>query len=56
MKFCSGGEKMRNASGHLGETERQWTKSEQEHVQHFFHKTCNQEASGSFTLQSCKQR
>ena len=48
------GEKMRNASGHLGETERQWTKSEQEHVQHSFHKTCNQEALGSFTLQSCK--
>ena len=23
MKFCSGGEKMRNASGHLGENERQ---------------------------------
>ena len=26
MKFCSGGEKMRNASGHLGENERQWKK------------------------------
>ena len=48
MKFCSGGEKMRNASGHLGENERQWKKSEQEHVQHFLHKTLNQEASGSF--------
>ena len=23
MKLCSGGEKMRNASGHLGENERQ---------------------------------
>ena len=54
MKFCSGGEKMRNASGHLGENERQWKKSEQEHVRHFLHKTCNQEVSGSFTLQSCK--
>ena len=54
MKFCSGGEKMRNASGHLGENERQWKKSEQEHVRHFLQKTCNQEASGSFTLQSCK--
>ena len=30
-KFCSGGEKMRNASGHQGENERQWKKSEQEH-------------------------
>ena len=50
MKFCSGGEKMRNASGHLGENERQWKKSEQEHVRHFLHKTCNQEVSGSFTL------
>ena len=26
MKYCSGGEKMRNASGHLGENERQWKK------------------------------
>ena len=26
MKFCSGGEKMINASGHLGENERQWKK------------------------------
>ena len=50
MKFCSGGEKMRNASGQLGENERQWKKSEQEHVRHFLQKTCNQEASGSFTL------
>ena len=54
MKFCNGGEKMRNASGHLGENERQWKKSEQEHVRHILHKTCNQEAFGSFTLQSCK--
>ena len=38
MKFCSCGEIMRNVK-----------KSEQEHV-HFLHKTCNQEASGSFTL------
>ena len=29
-------------------------KSEQEHVRHFLRKTCNQEVSGSFTLQSCK--
>ena len=26
MKFCSGGQKIRNASGHLGENERQWKK------------------------------
>ena len=50
MKFCSGGEKMRNASGQLGENERRWKKSEQEHVRHFLHKTCNQKTSGSFTL------
>ena len=50
IKFCSGGEKMRNANGRLGENERQWKTSEQEHVRHFLHKTCNQEASGSFTL------
>ena len=50
MKFCSSGEKMRNASGYRGENERQWKKSEQEHVRHFLQKTCNQEASGSFTL------
>ena len=50
MKFCSGSEKMRNASGRLGENERQWEKSEQEHVRRFLDKTCNQEASGRFTL------
>ena len=49
-KFCSGGEKMRNASGHQGENERRWKKSEQEHVRHFLHKSCNEEVSGSFTL------
>ena len=27
-KFCSGGEKMRNASGHEGENKRQWKKSD----------------------------
>ena len=32
MKFCSRSEKIRNASGHPGENERQWKKSEQEHV------------------------
>ena len=40
-KFCSGGEKMRNASGHRGEKERQWKKkqtnkqTEQEHTRRF---------------------
>ena len=53
-KICSGGEKMRNASGHLGENERQWKKSKQEHVRQFPHKPCNQEASGRFTLWSCE--
>ena len=28
-KFCSGGEKMRSASGHRGENERQWKKKKQ---------------------------
>ena len=38
-----------------GDSERQRKKSEQQdHIQHFFHKTCNSEVSGSFTLSSCK--
>ena len=41
MKFCS------------SENEK---KSEQEHVRHFLHKTCDQEVSGSFTLSSCKTK
>ena len=47
---------MRSASGHQGENDRAAVKKnvEQEHVRHFLHKTCNQEVSGSFTLQSCK--
>ena len=41
-KFCSGNEKVRNASG----TNARWKwavvkKSEREHVRHFLHKTCN---------------
>ena len=51
----SGGEKMRNPSGHQGENERV-KKIEQQQVRHFLHKTCNQEVSGSFTLWSCKTR
>ena len=51
MKFCSGDEKIRNASGHAT-----WVKmsdsgkSEQEHVRHFLHKKCSQEVSGRFSL------
>ena len=46
---------MRNVSGHQGENERQRKKSEQQdHIQHFLHKTCNSEVSGSFTLSSYK--
>ena len=59
MKFCSGGEKMRNASGHLGKNERRWKNSvqEQEHVRHFLHKTCNEETSGnSHFSRAIKQR
>ena len=41
---------MRNPSGHQSENERV-KKSEQQQVRH---KTCNQEASGSLTLWSCK--
>ena len=34
-KFYSGGEEMRNASGHQGKNERQRKKNEQDHIQHF---------------------
>ena len=46
-KFCSGGGKLRNASGHKGENERRGSEktNEQEHVRHFFPETCNQEVS-----------
>ena len=43
-KFCSGYDKMRDASGHqqykvkMSASEK---KSEREHVRHFLHKTCN---------------
>ena len=36
---CSGGEKMRNASGHQCKVK--MSGSEREHVRHFLHKTCN---------------
>ena len=32
-KFCSGSEKIRNASGQQGENEQQWKKREQEYKQ-----------------------
>ena len=50
MKFCSGGMFSANRVK-MSDSEK---KSEQEHVRHFLHKTCNQEVSGRFTLQSCK--
>ena len=50
MKFCSCGEKMRNACIHQSENERREKKSEHGHIQHFLHKMGNQEVSGSFTL------
>ena len=43
-KFKSGGENMNNARGHQSEHKLQWKKkgkNEQEHLRHFFHKTCN---------------
>ena len=51
-KFCSGGDKMRNASGHQckGKMSGSEKKSERERVRHFLHK----KVSGSFTLWSCK--
>ena len=50
MKFCSIGEKIKNACVHRGVNERREKKSEQEHVRHFLQKTCNEEVCGSFTL------
>ena len=44
---------MRNASSHQGKNEWQRKKSEQDH---FLHKTCNWEVSGSFTLSPCKTK
>ena len=44
-KFHSGGEKMRNDSGHQGENGRLWRTSEQEQTQHFLHKPCKGEVS-----------
>ena len=51
MKFCSGG---MLAATRVKMSDSKKKKSEQEHVRHFLHKTCNQEVSGRFTLQSCK--
>ena len=38
-KFCSGGDEMRNASGHQSKVKMRG--SEREHVRHFLRKTCN---------------
>ena len=41
-KFCSSGDKIRNASGHKCRVKMSGSeKSEREHVRHFLHKTCN---------------
>ena len=41
-KFCSGGDKMRNASGHQCKVKMSDSvKSERERVRQFLHKTCN---------------
>ena len=50
MKFCSGG-MLAATRVKMSDSEKN---SEQEHVPHFLHKTCNQEVFGRFTLQSCK--
>ena len=50
MKFCSGG-MLAATRVNVSDSEK---RSEQEHVRHFLHKTCNQEVSGSFMLQSCE--
>ena len=51
-KFCSGGDKKRNASGRQCKEKMSGSekKSEREHVRHFLHK----KVSGSLTLWSCK--
>ena len=45
-----------NNSCHQGENERQRKKSEQEHIQHFLHKTCNEEVSEVSRCSHAKQR
>ena len=41
-EFCSGGDKMRNASGHQCKVKMSGVKnSEREQVRHFLDKTCN---------------
>ena len=47
---------MRNASGHQSKNERQQKKSEQDHIQHFRHKTCNWEVLGVSRCRRAKQR
>ena len=50
MKFCSGG-MLAAIPVKMSDSEK---KSEQEHRRLFLHKTCNQDVSGRFTLQSYK--
>ena len=45
-----------NASCQQGENERQREKSEQEHIQHFLHKTCNREVLEVSRCSRSKQR
>ena len=53
--ICSGGEEMRNATGHPGKwvaLKKKWTRTSST----FPPLKCNQEVSGRFTLVSCKLR
>ena len=56
MKFCSSREKMRNASGHHVENERQRKKSEQEHVRYLLHKMYNRQFLEVSRCSCAKQR
>ena len=53
-KFCSGGKKVRNASCHQGENERQWKQKSNKNTYYISSikrvTRGNQEVSGSFTL------
>ena len=40
-KFCSGGDKMRKASGHQRKVKMSVSEKKCEHVRHFLHETCN---------------
>ena len=54
-KICSGGEKMRNASGHLGENERQWKKKKKNTYDNSpINRVTRKPLDVYFTLWSCK--